>query len=195
MTTFLTAFVTNLTGMMATRVILAMFEATISPSLMLITAMWYTKSEQAPRFALWHSAPGTGQILGGLMSFAFQGIKRDGRFWSGWRWMFITLGLLTTFVGLLAFFWLPDTPMNAKFMKTEEKVALLNHVSVNMTGISQHKPRPREILEALKDPQIFMLTVPGIFVSTCFPRFQTVLIYIGRHVVRPNRHIFYNFDP
>jgi hypothetical protein len=48
-----TAAVTNFHGMLASRVFLGIAESTVSPSLMLITAQWYTKSEQAPRFALW----------------------------------------------------------------------------------------------------------------------------------------------
>ena len=162
--------------MMAARIVLALFEATIGPSLMLITAMWYTKSEQAPRFALWHSAPGVGQILGGVMSFGFQGVPHDGRFWNGWRLMFITLGVMTLFVGALTYYWLPDNPMNAKFLKTDEKVAILKHVSVNMTGVTQHRARPRKILEALRDPQIYMLVFPGIFVRIITYSLNRVLI-------------------
>jgi MFS family permease len=152
--------------MMVCRVILAIFESTIGPSLMLITAMWYTKSEQAPRFALWHSAPGVGQICGGLMSYGFQHIPQDGRYWNGWRLMFITLGVMTLFVGILTYYWLPDNPMNAKFLKDEEKVAILRHVSVNMTGVTQHRYRPKELIEAIKDAQIYLLVIPGIFVSS-----------------------------
>jgi MFS family permease len=160
-----TAFVTSATGMLVSRIFLALFEATMGPSLMLITAMWYTKSEQAPRFAIWHSAPGIGQILGGLMSYGFLGVPLDGRYWAGWRMMFIVLGALTLMVGIVTFMRLPDHPMNAKFLSVEEKVAILKHVSVNMTGISQPKYRKKELWEAAKDPQILMLVFPAILVS------------------------------
>jgi MFS family permease len=166
--TICTAFVTNCAGMMTARVFLSLAEATITPSLMLITTQWYTKSEQAPRFAVWHCAPGVGQICGGLLSFAFQGVPRDGRFLSGWRLMYLSLGVFTLAIGLLTYFWLPDTPMNAKFLKTEEKVAVLNHVSVNMTGVANYKARPKEIAEAFSDPQVYLLVLPGIFVSRSF---------------------------
>ena len=67
MTTIATAFVKDFGGMVVTRVFLGLCEATINPSLMIITSQWYTKSEQAPRFALWHCAPGFGQITGGYV--------------------------------------------------------------------------------------------------------------------------------
>jgi MFS family permease len=177
--------------MVVTRVFLAICEATISPSLMLITAQWYTKSEQAPRFALWHSAPGVGQIFGGLLSYAFQGIPQDGRFLNGWRLMFLVLGILTMIIGVITWMRLPDTPMNAKFLSTAEKVALLKHVSVNMTGVSNTKAHPREILEAIKDPQIYLLVLPGIFVRNTL-HCKTMLTVSGRNVCRTYRNLLDN---
>jgi len=162
--TVATAAVTNFQGLLATRVLLGMAESTVSPSLMLITAQWYTKSEQAPRFALWHSAPGVGQILGGLLSFAFQAVPKDYPV-SSWRLMFITLGAVTIIVGIIVLLYLPDTPLNAKFLKTEEKVAILRHVSINMTGVANRTPRLRELLEAVRDVQILLLIFPGVFAS------------------------------
>jgi MFS family permease len=125
---------------------------------MLITAQWYTKSEQAPRFAFWHSAPGVGQILGALISFAFQEVPKDYPI-HGWRLMFIALGVITLFVAAACFYWLPDSPMNARFLSVEEKVALLKHVSVNMTGIRNVKMRPKQIWEAAKDLQVWLLFI------------------------------------
>jgi MFS family permease len=45
------AAATNYQTLLISRVFLGIFEATISPSLILISSQWYTKSEQAPRFA------------------------------------------------------------------------------------------------------------------------------------------------
>jgi len=84
---------------------------------------------------------------------------------NGWRLMFLTLGIATLLVGVFVVLWLPDTPMKAKFLTEDEKIAVVRHVSVNMTGISNQKARPAEVIEAIKDPQIYMLVLPGIFVS------------------------------
>jgi hypothetical protein len=84
---------------------------------------------------------------------------------SSWRLMFITLGAVTIVVGVFVILWLPDTPMEAKFLTTEEKVVLLRHVSINMTGVANRTPRPKELLEAFKDVQILLLIFPGIFVG------------------------------
>ena len=46
--------------LLVSRVFLGIFEATIGPSLLLISSQWYTKSEQAPRFSFWYCGLGFG---------------------------------------------------------------------------------------------------------------------------------------
>ncbi|KAM6511694.1 hypothetical protein FALCPG4_016692 [Fusarium falciforme] len=154
----------NYTTLLVSRVFLGIFEATIGPSLMLISSQWYTKSEQAPRFSFWYLGLGLGQIIGGAVSFGFQHIG-PGASLAGWRIMFVTLGCITVLIGLCTFLLLPDTPMKAKWLTPGEKVALLKHVSVNQTGIENRKFRPKEIVEALCDPQLYLMLVSVVLLS------------------------------
>lgn len=154
----------NYQTLLVTRVFLGMFEATIGPSLMLISSQWYTKSEQAPRFSFWYVGLGLGQIIGGLVSYGFQHVGPTAAL-AGWRTMFVTLGCITVLIGTCTFLFLPDTPMQAKWMSDGEKVALLKHVSVNQTGIQSRKFRPKEIVEALCDPQLYLMLVSVVLVS------------------------------
>lgn len=153
----------NYQTLLVSRIFLGIFEATIGPSLMLISSQWYTKSEQAPRFSFWYLGLGLGQILGGAISYGFQHISPAAAL-SGWRTMFVVLGCITVAIGLCTFFFLPDTPMQAKWLSDNEKVALLKHVSVNQTGIQSRKFRPREILDALLDPQVYLLLLSVVLV-------------------------------
>lgn len=79
--------------------------------------------------------------------------------------MFLVLGLVTVVIGIATLLLLPDTPMQAKWLTDDEKVTLLRHVSVNQTGIEGKKFRPKEILEALADPQIILLILSVVLVS------------------------------
>jgi MFS family permease len=155
----------NYQTLLVSRVFLGIFEATISPSLMLISSQWYTKSEQAPRFSFWYTGLGIGQILGGAISYGFQ--HAQGATLAGWRIMFVTLGCLTVVIGICTAFLIPDTPMQASWLSDTEKVALLKHVSVNQTGIRNQKFRPKEILEALCDPQLYLMLLSVVLVSGC----------------------------
>lgn len=54
------------TTLLVARIFLGIFEATVGPSLMLISSQYYTKSEQAPRFTFWFLGLGVAQIIGGI---------------------------------------------------------------------------------------------------------------------------------
>jgi hypothetical protein len=109
--------------------------------------------------------------------------------------MFITLGAATILIGIIVLLYLPDHPMNAKFLTTEEKVAVLRHVSINMTGVANRTPRPRELLEALRDLQILLLIFPGIFVSAQVLMWSNLLIGPGFHVIWSHWYLFDNTYP
>ncbi|KAF7117662.1 hypothetical protein CNMCM5793_006785 [Aspergillus hiratsukae] len=149
--------------LLVARIFLGIFEATIGPSLMLLSSQYYTKSEQAPRFTLWYVGLGVAQILGGLISFGFQHVKQDS--FQGWRVMFLVLGLVTSLTGVLTFIFLPDAPMKAKWLTDREKVALLNHVSVNQTGVWSSDLNFKQIWEAVRDVQLWFITLITMLIS------------------------------
>jgi len=85
--------VTNYHGLLACRILLGVFEASVPPCLMLITGetrwsshwygcviqifvtgIWYTKPEGVRRFTFWYCGTGLGQIMGGLISWVTQTI-------------------------------------------------------------------------------------------------------------------------
>lgn len=133
---------------------------------MLISSQYYTRSEQAPRFTVWYMGLGVAQILGGLISFGFQHVHHASM--EGWRIMFLVLGLVTSVVGVLTFFFIPDTPIKATWLSESEKVALLEHVSENQTGVWSTTLNLSQILEAVCDIQLWLLTVITILVQLTF---------------------------
>lgn len=165
-----TAGATNYGTLLTARIFLGIFEAAIAPCLMLISSQWYTKSEQAPRFSIWYCGLGLGQIIGGFISFGFQHIGPNADL-KGWQIMFIVLGLITCLVGVVMVLILPDTPMKAKWLTEGEKRALLKHVSVNQTGIENHRFKWSQLKEVLLDAQIWIMLLITILVSPfLFPR-------------------------
>ncbi|KAJ5689814.1 hypothetical protein N7462_004206 [Penicillium macrosclerotiorum] len=149
-------------SLLAARIFLGIFEATVGPSLMLLSSQYYTRSEQAPRFTFWYMGLGVAQILGGIISFAFQHVHHAAM--DGWRIMFLVLGLVTALVGTLTFFFIPDTPIKAKWLSEAEKVALLQHVSGNQTGVWSNTVNLKQVGEAILDIQLWLLTLTTILV-------------------------------
>lgn len=93
--------------------------------------------------------------------------------------MFVVLGLVTIVIGVITILILPDSPMQARFLSEAEKVALLKHVSVNQTGISQKKYKPKQAIEILLDMQLWLMTLVTILV--CSLAFSVrIHIYVRR---------------
>ncbi|KAJ7704497.1 major facilitator superfamily domain-containing protein [Mycena rosella] len=151
-----TAAVTNYRGLVATRVMIGILEAATAPCLMLITGMWYTKSEAIIRFAIWYCGLGIAQMLGSLISWGFLQVKHEAL--SGWRIMFLVLGCVTFVAGVWALFYLPDSPMEASWLTEAEKRVAIQRVAVNQTGIKNTHFKWQHLRELVLDPQIWLLT-------------------------------------
>lgn len=82
-----TAACTNYGALVATRVLLGVFESAVAPSLILITSMWYKRNEQPQRVGLWYLGTGTGTIFGSLISYGFQHV--NSRTFYSWQIMFL----------------------------------------------------------------------------------------------------------
>ncbi|KAJ7672495.1 major facilitator superfamily domain-containing protein [Mycena polygramma] len=158
-----TAAVTNYHGLLACRILIGILEAATPPCLMLITSIWYTKSEAIWRFAIWYGGLGVAQILGGLISWGFQQVTHEAL--AGWRIMFIVLGCVTVVAGTWALLCMPDSPMQATWLTEAEKRAAIQRVAVNQTGIKNTHFKWRHIRELVLDPQIWFLTSMTILPS------------------------------
>ncbi|KAF2187698.1 MFS general substrate transporter [Zopfia rhizophila CBS 207.26] len=115
-------------------------------------------------FTLWYYGNAGAQTIGGLVSFRFQ--YMTGVSVSGWRTMFVVLGCLMVIVGVTTWIYIPATPMQARSLDNGEKVSLLKYVSVNETGIRNHRFMPAEIWGALRDPQIWLFSVAAMSLSS-----------------------------
>jgi MFS family permease len=61
--------------------------------------------------------------FGGLLALAIAGIKSSNGY-HPWRWIFVIEGCMTAGVTIIAYFFLPDWPATAKWLKSEEKDVL-----------------------------------------------------------------------
>lgn len=163
-------------ALVAVRFLLGAFESTISPSLILITSMWYKREEQPARVGLWYIGVGMGKVLGSLMSFGFQHYHSST--FTSWQIMFLVVGLLTICIAILVLLFLPDNPMSSR-LSHEEKVAAVERLRENNTGIENKHFKLYQVLECLRDPQVLLLSL--ITIAASIPNgavgsFQSILI-------------------
>lgn len=73
--------------------------------------------------------------------------------------IFICFGALTIAVSIMVLLFLPDTPANARFLTKEERAQAVARVEANMTGIKNDKWKREQVMEALCDPNAWLLAV------------------------------------
>lgn len=154
----------NYGALVATRVLLGVFESAVAPSLILITSMWYKRNEQPPRVGIWYLGTGTGTIIGSLMSYGFQHVHL--KTFTSWQIMFLVVGLITCLVGILVILFLPDNPMSSRLTPTE-KTQAIERLRENQTGIENKHFKPYQVRECLLDPQTWLLSL--ITISSSVP--------------------------
>jgi MFS family permease len=157
-----TAAATDYTTLLVARIFLGICEAPVVPALTIVSSQWYTKSEQGPRFAFWYSGLGIGQVIGGLLSFAFQHVTSTS--FQGWRMMFVVLGCVTVILGVATFFLIPDSPSTAAFLTEAEKAKIVQHVGYDTKGAVSSRFNSKQIMDALTDPQLLLLSLMTILV-------------------------------
>ncbi|KAF5638077.1 allantoate transport [Fusarium sp. NRRL 52700] len=153
----------NFPGMTAARTLLGMFEAVISPALIMITSQWYTRRQATPRTGIWYCGLGIGQTVGGLISYAAQHGSRTSSFQS-WRIMFVSVGTFNVMIGLLVLFWMPSSIKDAKFLTQQEQIMLQEALDADQGGKSAKVFRRAGIWDALKDIQVWLLFLNTILI-------------------------------
>jgi hypothetical protein len=66
-------------------------------------------------------------------------------------------------LGIATFFIIPDSPSTAKFLTEAEKTEIVQHVGHTKGAVSS-RFNPRQLLDALTDPQLLLLSLMTILV-------------------------------
>ncbi|KAJ9299644.1 hypothetical protein DTO271G3_2528 [Paecilomyces variotii] len=147
------AAVSNYSGAIAIRFFLGIFEAAVTPGFALLTSQWYTKKEQGTRVGIWFSFNGWGQIFGGLVAYGISvGARKHGSAIEPWKIIFLVTGLLTIALGVYFFYLIPDSQLNARWLKKEDRILAVARVRVNQQGIGNKHFKKYQLKEALLDP-------------------------------------------
>ncbi|KAI4596477.1 hypothetical protein KJ359_005231 [Pestalotiopsis sp. 9143b] len=149
----------NAGGLMAVRFLMGLFEAFIVPCLYIVTAMWWRRSEQPIRLALWYS-----QLASIFTGFISYGIGRTQTTIASWRLLFIVLGGFTFLWGFVILAWFPDSPLTARFLTDRQKYIAVHRTRDNKTGLENKVFKWYQVKEALSDLRTWALFV---YVLTC----------------------------
>lgn len=160
----------------ALRFLLGMFESAISPSLILISSMWYRRDEQPRRIGFWYIGVGTASVAGSLISFGFQ--HYSSKTFTSWQIMFLIVGVVTVAMGVVVIIFLPDNPMSSPLTHAE-RVAAVERLRENQTGVENKHFKLYQFVQCLQDPQTWFLCLITIAASVpngAVGSFQSLLI-------------------
>lgn len=147
----------------ALRFLLGMCEACVAPSLILIISMFYKKDEQASRISWFYVMNGLTQIFGGFVAFGVS--FYDGKVIPPYKIVYLVLGGISIVVGCVVLIWLPDSPVHARMLTREERIASLERVRNDQGGTENKKFKKEQIIEAVKDIRTWLIVLTTLVTS------------------------------
>lgn len=114
------SMITGLTEFLVVRFFLGAVEAGFFPGVIFYLTQWYPAKYRAVVISQFMFAQPLALMIGSAVSGWL--LTLDGMMGiAGWKWMFILEGLPAVLVGIVAYFYLTDSPDKATFLKQEER--------------------------------------------------------------------------
>ncbi|KAG8532451.1 uncharacterized protein KY384_002328 [Bacidia gigantensis] len=94
-----------------------------------------------------------GQIFGGLVAYGIAvGAKKYGYTMAPWKIVFLVCGLITSFMGMLFLYFVPDNQLNARWLSKQDRRLAIERVRINQQGIGNKHFKMYQVKDALTDP-------------------------------------------
>ncbi|NAZ75324.1 MFS transporter [Kineococcus sp. T13] len=151
------AFVQGETSFIVLRCLLGITEAGLFPGIIMFLAEWFPNRERVRMFAIFYLAQPFSQMIGSPLSGALLSIGDRTDWIAGWQLMFAVEGLLAVVAGIAAFFFLVNSPQDAKFLDAQEKAALRD-VMVDENAV-KHDDGPKGVWAAMRNGKVWYFTV------------------------------------
>ncbi|OAA65398.1 high-affinity nicotinic acid transporter [Niveomyces insectorum RCEF 264] len=146
-------FIHNYGSLVATRLLLGLFEGCLFPCVALFVANWYKREEMAVRVGFLFASTALAGAFGGLLSYGIFHMDGTANI-AGWRWIYIIEGIVTIVFGLACFYLVPSSFEKAYFFNEEDKKIMRYRAELThkYSGGSGHF-KMRDIWIAVKDPK------------------------------------------
>ncbi|EFX06589.1 major facilitator superfamily transporter allantoate [Grosmannia clavigera kw1407] len=142
-------------SLMVIRAILGCLESCINPAFIVISSQWWTREEQPLRITFWYLGNSIGQVFGGLLGYGIAHIHRTSV--PSWGFFFLIFGSVTIVFGSFLLFYLPDSPMTARWLTPRERAMAVERVRANRTTIENHTWKWSQFVECMLDVQVWVL--------------------------------------
>lgn len=128
---------------------------------------------KACRQSAWFFGNCVAVLFGGLIAYAIGHIHSTAL--ESWKLLFLILGAVTSSYGLALFFFLPDSPVKAVFLKENERAIAIQRTLKNKTGVLDNdRFKWSQARDALTDPQTWFLVLNSFSSNLCNGGITTV---------------------
>jgi MFS family permease len=163
------AAATNYHSLIALRLLLGFCEGCITPGIMLISSMFYTRMEMGERVGWAFQCNGFAQIISGFISYGayFTPPKNaaNPHRVAQWQWFMLIISLMTFVCAIIFALFFPDSPTKARFLTEHEKVIAVQRCRANQTGVETKLWKKSQFIEAIKDPKIYIFMLFAILAN------------------------------
>ncbi|WYZ43126.1 hypothetical protein EsH8_VI_000825 [Colletotrichum jinshuiense] len=181
----------NFGGLLSARFFLGAFEASVAPSFVAITQMWWRRREQTLRISYWYAMNGFTNMFGSLITYGLGHISSPLK---EYQIIFLFFGIITVVFSVVMFLYMPDSPVEAKFLNDHDKLIAIERLRMNQQGVMSREWRWDHLKESMLDIKtwfwfslVFAISIPSGGISTFgplivksfgFDSFQTILFNI-----------------
>ncbi|WP_347556759.1 MFS transporter [Robbsia sp. KACC 23696] len=148
-------FTRNVPMFYALRFLLGVFEAGFAPGMIFYLTYWYGEARMARAIAIVMLAGPLSGVIGGPLSGWIMTAFAGTHGLAGWQWMFLIEGLPCVFLGVVAWFFLSDTPRQATWLSDDERAVLAAEVEAGEGPRYGH----RSFLQVARDPKVYLMAI------------------------------------
>ncbi|KAI8379531.1 major facilitator superfamily domain-containing protein [Radiomyces spectabilis] len=139
----------NFTGLAIARFLLGTFEAGFFPGVIYFMSLWYTRKEYARRVGFFWSFGSLAGAFGGLIAYGISQIPTHTV--ATWQWLFIIEGAPSVLLSVLAAWYLPNKPEEAKFLTDEERKFAVRRLAEDAGVANDHSWSWKQVASVFSD--------------------------------------------
>jgi ACS family tartrate transporter-like MFS transporter len=152
------------------RFLLGMSEAGFFPGVVFYLSQWFPANVRARTISRFYVALPLSSVVMGAIAGALLGLQgRMGL--AGWQWLFVAEGLPAVLLSAVFFFFLPNTPADAKWLSAGERAWLVEQLRADNASVGE-SGHSEGVFHAILNPRVLLLG----FLLFC--------LYIGDYAVK-----------
>jgi sugar phosphate permease len=152
-----TMFVRSSLDFYLIRFLLGIVESGFFPGVILYLTFWYTRKHRAKMVAAFMTAiPLAGVIGGPISGWLLEKMSSVGGL-RGWQWLYVFEALPSIIAGLVAMFFLADTPQKAKWLSQRERAIVTRDLAAEEQAKKLEGPGHHTIADAFRSKKVWLL--------------------------------------